>query len=63
MDKAPSETVKVVFDRLRAQLCGQVEALGLPADQAAATKRLIKDRTSEAWNALTALVTEISTNK
>ena len=63
MNKAPADAVKEIFDRLRAQLCGQVEALGLPKEQENATKRLVKDRTSEAWNKITDLVNTLTISK
>jgi hypothetical protein len=47
------------MNRLRAQLCGIVESLNLTAAQEAATKRMVKDRTSEAWNEITKTINSI----
>lgn len=60
---SPEEQVKATFDRLRAQLCGIIEALNLSKEQETATKRMVKDRTSEAWNKISSTVDEITNTK
>jgi hypothetical protein len=55
--------VKVTMNRLRAQLCGIVESLNLTPAQESATKRMVKDRTSEAWNDLTTAITKSQEEK
>ena len=59
MAPTPEEQVKIVFDRLRAQLLNSAEALGLPETQLAATKRAIKDYSSDAWNRITSIVNSL----
>lgn len=45
-----SEKINKIFNRLRARLYNQIESIGLDSDQEKATKKAVKDYTSQAWN-------------
>lgn len=58
MDKAAVESINKIFNRLRARLYNQIESAGLDPDQCKATKKAIKDYTSQAWNDVVDIVDE-----
>lgn len=45
-----TDKINKIFNRLRARLYNQIESIGLNPDQEKATKKAVKDYTSQAWN-------------